>query len=369
MEKAQFATDLLVEGNSIRSTARLAGMQISTVSALLTQLGADCSDLQRSRIRNMDVKDLELDEIWTFVHKKQKRVKPDDPDTVGNAYCYIALERWTKLILAWHLGKRDEINTCRFILKVREATSSKQFQISTDGWPAYEYAIERGLSDRASYGRIVKVTYPGRVEAVFGDPNIDDIETTFIERYNGTLRQMVQAHDPQDLRLLQEVGQAGSGTGARLRALQLLPDPPDAAHHARHGCGTHGSPVDDSGTTGGSVPVITQRHAGASTSQLKPSDDLPRYVLVVLERPFLNRKTLCKSNQRRYQRPAEQQVAYRQARYSSVEPMRAEPTEKQGEQKRRCRIQSLLVVLHAEYRKLLLVQVSSDVRERHNYPS
>ena len=189
IEKARFAADLLVEGNSIRSTARMTGLQISTVSTLLTQLGADCSDLLRSRIQNMDVNHLELDEIWTFVHKKQKRVKPDDPNTVGDAYCYIALERWTKLILAWHLGKRDEINTCRFILKVREATSSKRFQISTDGWPAYEYAIERGLSDRASYGRIVKVNHPGRVEAVFGNPDIDEIETTFIERYNGTLRQ------------------------------------------------------------------------------------------------------------------------------------------------------------------------------------
>ena len=92
-------------------------------------------------------------------------------------------------MLAWHLGKRDEINTCRFIMKVREATSSKCVLISTDGWPAYEYAIDIGLSDCASYGRLIKVNYPNWVEAVFGDPDIDEIETTYIERFNGTLRQ------------------------------------------------------------------------------------------------------------------------------------------------------------------------------------
>ena len=171
------------------STAHVAEVQENTVASLLLQIGEDCEDFLRSRIRNFDVSHLEIDEIWTFVKKKQKRVKEGDPYGVGDFYTFIALDRATRLVVAWLLGKRDAINTARFILNVREAVSSKRFQVSSDGWEAYEWAIEAGLSDRASYGRIVKVVPPGRVEAVLGNPDVSKIETTYVERFNGTLRQ------------------------------------------------------------------------------------------------------------------------------------------------------------------------------------
>ena len=112
-------------------------------------VGADYADLLCSRVRNVDVSHLEIDEIWTFVQKKQKWAKARDPSTVGDAYCYIALDRAARLVVAWHLGKRGMPNTARFILKVRRATSHQRFQISSDGWEGYEWAIEAGLSDRA----------------------------------------------------------------------------------------------------------------------------------------------------------------------------------------------------------------------------
>jgi IS1 family transposase len=52
-------------------------------------------------------------------------------------YVYIGLERTSKLIVAWHLGKRDRQNTAEFIGKVRTATAEITFDISTDAWPAY----------------------------------------------------------------------------------------------------------------------------------------------------------------------------------------------------------------------------------------
>ncbi len=188
-DTAKRAVNLLVEGNSSRSTARIMDIERNTVLALLHRVGTDCSDLLRSRVRNVDVSHLEVDEIWTFVQKKQKRVKAGDPNTVGDAYCYIALDRAARLVVAWHLGKRDMPNTARFILKVRQATSRQRFQISSDGWEAYQWAIEAGLSDRADYARTVKVTHPGRVEAVLGNPDLKQTETTYVERCNGTLRQ------------------------------------------------------------------------------------------------------------------------------------------------------------------------------------
>jgi len=170
------------------STARIAGVEQATVASLLQEIGKGCFDLMRERIRDFDVSHLEMDEVWTFVGKKQKRVKAADPPGVGDAWCYIAIDRATRLVPAWHLGKRDLPNTSLFALNVRKAVSRKPFQISTDGWEGYEWALDTALRDRASYGRIVKVVPPGRVEAVFGNPDVSQIETTYVERFNGTLR-------------------------------------------------------------------------------------------------------------------------------------------------------------------------------------
>ena len=189
LDKTTLIATLLAEGNSMLSTARIVDVQESTVASLLEEIGRGCSDFMRRRIRNFDVSHLELDETWSFVKKKQKRVKESDPPSVGDAYTYIAIDRATRLVPAWHLGKRDGPDTARFVLNVRGAVSRKRFQISTDGWEAYEWTLEAGLSDRASYGRIVKVVPPGRTEAVFGNPDVNQIETTYVERFNGTLRQ------------------------------------------------------------------------------------------------------------------------------------------------------------------------------------
>ncbi|MCY4584617.1 MAG: hypothetical protein OXB98_01125 [Bryobacterales bacterium] len=67
-------------------------------------------------------------------------------------------------MVAWHLGKRNDQNTSRFLKKVRDAATG-EYQISTDAFPSHQAAIGLWLEDRASYGRIVKVLGPGRVEA------------------------------------------------------------------------------------------------------------------------------------------------------------------------------------------------------------
>ena len=171
------------------STAHISGLPENTVASLLAEIGSGCTDFLKTRVRKIDVSHLEIDEIWTFVKKKQKKVRLADPTTVGDAYTYIAIDRDTRLIVAWLLGKRDYTCTEQFAWRIRAATSREPFQISSDGWEAYPWALKRALGNRVSYGRIVKVTKPGRVEAVFGKPDLSKVETTYVERFNGTLRQ------------------------------------------------------------------------------------------------------------------------------------------------------------------------------------
>lgn len=142
-QRACAVATLLAEGSSVFSAAWVAEMQDRTVLSPLHDIGGGCREFLREHVRNVDVSHLEVDEVWTPVGKKQAAIEPrDDPGVMGDAYCYIALDRASRLVVVWHLGKRDMLNTARFILKVWAATLGKHFQISSDGGEDYGRAIE-----------------------------------------------------------------------------------------------------------------------------------------------------------------------------------------------------------------------------------
>jgi len=76
---------------------------------------------------------------------------------VGDAYTFICLERATKLVMAWHLGKRGHVNTEDFVSKIRRATARHRLDVSTGGFQPYETAIDAGLYDRANHAAVVKM--------------------------------------------------------------------------------------------------------------------------------------------------------------------------------------------------------------------
>jgi transposase-like protein/IS1 family transposase len=158
-EKVCMILHCLVEGNSVRGTARLCDVEKRTVISILKLAGEACARLLTQRIHSVPVKELQMDEIWTFCQKKQGHLQPGEPDEeIGDAYTFIALERTSKLVVAWHLGKRDRINTEDFISKVRWATADNRFEVCTDGFEPYVNAIDTGLHDRADYSQVIRST-------------------------------------------------------------------------------------------------------------------------------------------------------------------------------------------------------------------
>jgi IS1 family transposase len=123
-------------------------------------------------------------------------------ELLSRLYCFVAIERNTKLILAWHLGRRTAHDTSLFTEKLREATAGR-FQITTDGFHPYPNAIKRSFGIDVDHSQLIKVYSsprdgdqrysPGEViDAVvipkIGAADYQRICTSHVERQNLTIR-------------------------------------------------------------------------------------------------------------------------------------------------------------------------------------
>jgi IS1 family transposase len=208
LDRALLCIQLIVEGNSIRSTERITGVHRDTILALVVRAGEKCERLLAEKIAGLKVRDVQCDELWGYVGMKEKSkgLIYKNVDTLGDAYCFVAIERNTKMILSWHLGRRTSRDTLAFIIKLRNATTGK-FQLSTDGWTAYPEAIERVFGADVNYAQIVKVYAAASdgeqryspaqvVDAVLipkiGMPDYERICTSHVERQNLTIRMQMR---------------------------------------------------------------------------------------------------------------------------------------------------------------------------------
>ena len=202
MGKAIQVLQLLLEGMSVRATMRVTGVNRNTILDLLVNVGDRCELLLEDRMRGIPVADVQVDEVWGYVFCKEKTRtrKYVGQEEVGDAYCFIGMERHTKLILAWHLGRRTTEDTHEFAKKLAVATSG-HFQVTTDGFKPYQTAIPSILAG-ADFATLVK-TYatkgdehrysPGEVNGTVktvccGTPDPAKICTSHVERDNLTIR-------------------------------------------------------------------------------------------------------------------------------------------------------------------------------------
>ena len=204
VEKAEMVLKLLLEGNSVSSVERITEVHHTTILKLLVLSGEKCERIMAEKIRNVEVRDVECDELWAFIGKKQKRVRPEDDQNLGDNYTFVAIERHTKLVLNIALGKRDQRTTNAFVEGLRQATARSAFQITTDGFAPYRSAITTTLHDRLTgFAQLIKVYRaasegegrysPAEVASVevvpvFGNPDPERICTSIVERSNLSTR-------------------------------------------------------------------------------------------------------------------------------------------------------------------------------------
>jgi IS1 family transposase len=207
IEKQIQIVSALVEGNSIRATARMVGVEHKTVMRVLLRVGDRCGQILNERMRRLPCKIVQLDEIWTFVAKKERRLTADDnPTEVGDQYVFVSMDSESKLIPSFYVGKRSGASAWHFVQDLQTRLSNR-VQLTTDGFRPYLPAVEDAFGADVDYAMLIK-TYqeggendkrysPGEfVNAlpipVTGNPKPHLISTSHIERQNLTIRMQLR---------------------------------------------------------------------------------------------------------------------------------------------------------------------------------
>lgn len=193
----------LVEGNSIRSTERMTGVHRDTIMRLLVEVGTGCAEIMDEKMRELPCKRVQVDEIWSYVGKKQRHLKPeDDKARLGDQWTFVAIDADTKLVPAYRIGKRSWTDATIF-MKDLSSRMANRVQLSTDGLAAYADAVERAFGADVDYGQAVKFYEAEPVGAgrysppkvvdmersvIAGNPDEAHISTSIIERQNLTMR-------------------------------------------------------------------------------------------------------------------------------------------------------------------------------------
>lgn len=197
---------LLVEGMSLRAVSRVADVSLNTVTKLLCDVGAACSEYQNNAMRNLPCKRVQCDEIWAFVGAKAKNASNEAKAAgeAGDVWTWTAICADTKLIPCWAVGGRDAAIAHDFIADLASRLANR-VQLTTDGHKPYLTAVEAAFGASVDYAMLVKIygnpagNGPDRRYSageccgaektwVSGMPETAHCSTSYVERANLTMR-------------------------------------------------------------------------------------------------------------------------------------------------------------------------------------
>ena len=207
-EKRVRVIHCLVEGCSLRATARITNVAKDTVVRVLVQAGQVCSDFQDRAMQDLPCRRIQADEIWSFVYAKRKNlpyaVSPPARHA-GDTWTWVAMCADTKLVPTWRVGTRT-LRAAKDFMNDLKPRLKHRVQLTTDGHAAYLEAVEEAFGAGIDYAQLIKV-YGGKVEddgelptdtasidkrIVTGEPDEDHISTSHAERQNLTMRMQMR---------------------------------------------------------------------------------------------------------------------------------------------------------------------------------
>ena len=198
---------MLVEGMSMRATARVAGVSFNTLAKLIVE-AADAADAYHDEhVRGISgYRHIQCDEIWAFIHCKEAQVlaAKAPPDEAGDSWTWTALDSDSKLIVSYRVSShRDGQAALEFMDDLAQRLEDRP-QLSTDGLKAYRDAVWEAFGGDVDFAQIIK-TYgkdgaaderkysPAKCNGmeklvVQGSPDLGAANTSYVERHNLTMR-------------------------------------------------------------------------------------------------------------------------------------------------------------------------------------
>lgn len=201
--------NLLVEGSSLRSISRVCDVSINTVTKMLVDAGRVCAVFHDEKVRGVEAKRVQCDEIWSFTYAKQKNVKTAKRQDLayGDTWTWTGIEGESKLIISWLVGGRDGDYAMAFMDDLRSRLAN-MVQLTTDGHRAYLEAVEGALGADIDYAQLVKLfgetpeSAKGRYSPaectgirktrIEGNPDPKHVSTSYAERHNLNMRMQMR---------------------------------------------------------------------------------------------------------------------------------------------------------------------------------
>ncbi len=196
---------VLVEGNSLRATARITGVARMTVEKLLRDLGTACARYHNATVRSLKSQRVQCDDIWSFVGAKQKNVPYAKRKEWGDCWTWTGMDADSKLIISYMIGPRTPATAYDFMADVASRLANR-VQLTTDGLRVYLNAVDYAFGTDIDYAMLEKhygmsasgdsaavryspAKFIGAKRAIVsGDPNPRHISTSYVERQNLTMR-------------------------------------------------------------------------------------------------------------------------------------------------------------------------------------
>ena len=151
-EKKIQVTAMLCEGASIRGIERITGVNRNTIMNLGVRMGEGCKAIMDEKLRNLDSKLIEVDEVWGFVGMKQRTaLRNKAGDGSGDVWTWIALDAETKLVPTFAIGDRTQYMANCFMEDLA-ARLVHRVQISSDALRACRNEAAHGAAKQSGRG-------------------------------------------------------------------------------------------------------------------------------------------------------------------------------------------------------------------------
>ncbi len=134
----------LSEGNGVRGISRIFDVHQDTVLRYLQRAGCQCRRISNYFLKNLHVEELQLDEMWSFVYKKEKHLTEQEVNSglKGDQWCWIAMDAQTRVIVQYEIGKRTSTLANDLIRNFKKRTDgTTPALVTSDGYQEYLMAL------------------------------------------------------------------------------------------------------------------------------------------------------------------------------------------------------------------------------------